>query len=334
MEYSNKKKLNYSVPQGSCGGPVLFNCYCASLIRQIPGDLDLGGFVDDHTIKGSFFPDKDGDNELSKIKQAEDSLVNVGKWMDKSRLKLNPSKTEFIMFWSRIQLMKSRANSITVLNDKIDKTVLIKYLGVWLDEHLLFHEHVKVTSKIAILNIFRLMHIRRFVDNKTMEILVYSLVISQLDYTNSILFGISDYVLKKLQVVQNWSAKLLLRKSKFHSSSDCLKSLHWLPVEYRIQFKVILLVKKCLIGKAPEYLKTLLHINYNLYEQRDGQKLTVPYVKNKTFATRSFSVAGPKLYNSLPKELRHNMNLEVFKNKLKTFLFVKAFNLDSDFVYY
>ena len=106
-----------------------------------------------------------------------------------------------------------------------------------------------------------------------MEILVYSMVLSYLDYANGIFTGVSNYIMKKLQVVQNWAAKLILNKQKLDSATDCLINLHWLPIQYHIQFKVILLVKKCLCDSTPEYLKELLKYNYRRYAQCDGQKL-------------------------------------------------------------
>ena len=65
--YSSLKKLNYSVPQESCGGPVLFNCYCALLKNIIPDNLNIGGFADDHTVNGSFTSGKDGISELNCV---------------------------------------------------------------------------------------------------------------------------------------------------------------------------------------------------------------------------------------------------------------------------
>ena len=120
---------------------------------------------------------------------------------------------------------------------------------------------------MAILNIYKLMHIRHFVDQKTMEILTCSLLISHLDCASGILLGTYDYI-RKLQVVQIGEAKLLLNKMKYDSSTDAYMCLHWLWIRYRIRFKILLLVKKCLSGNAPKYLCDLLCYNYRRYAQR------------------------------------------------------------------
>ena len=171
---------------------------------------------------------------------------------------MSPNKTEFMLLGSRRQMSKSGVESLMVVNDRVLRSDLVKYLRVWLDQYLTFEHHVKVKSKTAICNIVKLMHIRRFMAQKTMEIFVFSLVISHLDYANGILLGSFNYVLNKFQLVQKWAAKLVLNRKKFDSSSKALKQLLWLPIEYRIQFKIIALVKKCLQGDAPDYLKDLL----------------------------------------------------------------------------
>ena len=158
-----------------------------------------------HTLLSIFTPNKE--NESACVKELEETLLCVGDWMDKTRLKMNPTKTEVIKFWSRFQLAITNFNSIT------------RYLGAWLDSNLTFKEHVKTKSKPAISNILRLMHIRKYIDQGTCEILMFSLVLSHLDYSNGIMFGATDHVINTLQKVQNWAAKLTLKRKKFSSST-------------------------------------------------------------------------------------------------------------------
>ena len=96
--YSNLGKLMFSVPQGSCGEPVLFNCCSSAIATAISDGLDIGGFTDDHTLKIAFKPDRDHEGERQCISKMESCLLNVATWMDQTRLKMNPSKTEFIVF--------------------------------------------------------------------------------------------------------------------------------------------------------------------------------------------------------------------------------------------
>ena len=86
---------------------------------------------------------------------------------------------------------------------------------------------------------------------------------------------------------------------------------------------------KCLNGSAPKYLSDLLIKSTanreGLLSSNNGEKFLVPFNKNKTFADRSFGTAGPLLWNDLPNNVKNCANIELFKKRLKTELFVEAF---------
>ena len=163
------------------------------------------------------------------------------------------------------------------------------------------------------------------------QTLVFGLVTSHLDYANALYTGLQDCNIAKLQHVQNAAAKVVLNKTKYDSTTEALKELHWLPISFSVIHNLLTLVYKSLKGNAPKYLQDLLHKHL---PGRDGLRsdnapgiaLTVPRTKCKTFADRSFSVAGPRLWNSLPHHIRAIDNHNSFKAKLKTHLFNKAFN--------
>ena len=134
-----------------------------------------------------------------------------------------------------------------------------------------------------------------------------------------------------MQRVQNITAKLVLGKSKFHSSLECLWELHWLPINKRIQFKVLTLVFKCLDSAGPLYLRNLLvefpeDRKQGLCSNTMVKRLLEPRTKLKTFASRVFSVISPKWWNQLPNHVKSCGNLTNFKKSLKTYLFVNDLN--------
>ena len=131
-------------------------------------------------------------------------------------------------------------------------------------------------------------------------------------------------------MVQNAAAKLVVRARKYDHVTPILIELHWLPVFYRIRFKILLLTYKCLHGEGPEYLCNLLHpVNERSRSLRSSSMnmLQVPRTKLVTCGDRAFSVIAPVLWNQLPNDVKTAQNLQSFKTSLKTYLFTMAFNL-------
>ena len=121
---------------------------------------------------------------------------------------------------------------------------------------------------------------------------------------------------------------MILGWSKFDSSTQALKELHILPVRVRCEYKLLVLVFKCLHNLAPKYLSDLLTVKVSKYNTRSScnYNLFVPAPKNNSFADRSFSVAGPKMWNGLPESIKASLTVDVFKQRLKTHLFARYFN--------
>ena len=121
-----------------------------------------------------------------------------------------------------------------------------------------------------------------------------------------------------MQRVQNLAAKVILGKLKMDSASECLLVLHWLPICSRINHKILTLVHKCIMGSAMEYLQNLLVVHRasrpGLRSALDTNPLVVPFVRCKTFAECSFSVQGPKMWNSLQKKIKNSPILSIAIN--------------------
>ena len=204
----------------------------------------------------------------------------------------------------------------------------IRYLAAILN----FKNHIATKCKAAMCNLLKIRSIRHLLDTKTTANLCMSLCISHLDYANSLLYGLPKTTLNRLKRIQNICARLVLRRNLRDSITECLMELHWLPIDYRIQYKIVTLTHKCLHGIGPLYLRNLL---VELSPNREGlrsQKLTclllIPQTRCNTFATRAFSTAAPVLWNGLPNYLREIDNFLIFKSKLKTHLFRQAYHLN------
>ncbi|KAK7880320.1 hypothetical protein WMY93_033036, partial [Mugilogobius chulae] len=127
-----------------------------------------------------------------------------------------------------------------------------------------------------------------------------------LDYCNALLIGISGRNLQRLQSIQNCAARILMRVRKTQHITPILHNLHWLPVRFRVEYKICLLTYQCVYGSAPVYLKELLapHKPTRRLRSTDSHLLQVPKTKLRSMGDRAFQAAAPQLWNSLPDRLR------------------------------
>ena len=131
-------------------------------------------------------------------------------------------------------------------------------LGVIFDECCNMVEHVNKICKTSYYHLRNISKIRKYLTEETTEILVHAFVSSKLDYCNSLLYGLPKHMISSLQSVQNTAARIVTLTKKFDHITPVLIQLHWLPVHFRILFKVLLLVYKALNGMAPLYITELL----------------------------------------------------------------------------
>jgi len=144
---------------------------------------------------------------------------------------------------------------------------------------------------------------------------------------NSLLYGISDELLQRLQSVQNAAARLVTGARRSDHITPVLRQLHWLPVRQLVAFKIAGLVHQLLAGAAPAYLADDIHVLSDAGRRplrshsNDIRKMLVPRTHNK-LGDRSFSAVGPRLWNDLPPGLRRpGLSFDSFRGSLKTHLF-------------
>ena len=165
--------------------------------------------------------------------------------------------------------------------------------------------------------------VRHLLSEEATKTLVSAFVLSRLDYCNSLLAGCPQNLFCKLQKVQNNAARLVLKCPKSSHASPLLQSLHWLPVEKRIGYKLALLCYKSLNGLSPSYLSDLLTIytpSRQLRSSSDSHILQISRFHARTLGERSFSFQAPSFWNNLPSALRTSNSLSSFKSSLKTTL--------------
>jgi len=157
----------------------------------------------------------------------------------------------------------------------------------------------------------------------TAKSLFNSFVISRIDYCNSLLTGLPNYALDRLQHVMNAAARMLCGAGKYlHVTGLIRDRLHWLPVAQRIQFKLCLMMYKAMHGLAPAYLSELCASSSIEGRTRSSARGDLVVQQSRTkFGGRAFVVAGPAAWNRLPCSVRNSPSLDSFKTALKTFFF-------------
>ena len=172
--YSKNRELVYSVPQGSCAGPILYTVHASTIESVVetqtsdheeeePSQMNgfdlkdrvtavtIHGFADDHALKHTFLA-KSRQAEKDSVSTLEAKAADVKVWMDQNHLKMNDSKTEFIMFASRLMLQKHDTTKINVNGSNIQCSDIIKYLGAWLYQHLQLVHHITLKCRTAMIN--------------------------------------------------------------------------------------------------------------------------------------------------------------------------------------
>ena len=226
-EESQPRQLDYSVPQGRIQRTFLFVAYASTLDEIVDNTkLELNGFADDHGVRRSFKPSKlDHKEELDTIAIMEQSMLDIKSWMDQVHLKMNDSKTKFIYFGLPSQLDKCITTTINVNGEEIERANITKYLGAHLDSKLDFKEHIKTKCKATMLNVYRVRAAMKNLTRSACNKLMVALVLSHLDYANSLLGNLPKSSINKMQLVQNIAARITLGKGKYESATRCLEKL-------------------------------------------------------------------------------------------------------------
>ena len=317
---SDLTNMTCGVPQGSTLGPVLFNLYM----------LPLGLIMQKHKIAYHNYADDTqlyialSSDDYAPIDSLCQCIEQINDWMCKNFLQLNNDKTEIIVFGAKEERLKVTVHLESLSLKPKDQ---VKSLGIIIDSDLNFNSHIKLIRKSAFYHLKNIASIRGYMSKQDLEKLVHAFISSRLDCCNGLLSGLPKKAIKQLQLIQNAAARVLTRTKKAEHITPVLKSLHWLPVCHRIDFKILLIVYKSLNGLGPRYISDLLlHYEPSRPLRSSGTGLLIVPRTNTKHGEAAFCHYATHSWNKLPEDLRSAPTLPVFKTRLKTYLFTVAFN--------
>ena len=254
-------------------------------------------------------------------------------------LSLNSAKTEFLLVGLPAQLSKIHNPILKISsNTTIQPVSSARNLGIIFDSNLSFSDHISYISKSCFSHIRDLRRIRNTLDHKTAALLqLNSLIHSKLDYCNSLYLNISNQ-LNRLQLILNSAAHAVTKTPKFHHITPHLKSLHWLKITPRIQYKILSLTYKSLQYNKPSSISDLLTIQPTR-STRSSAVVTLQRLSNPSrlkISDRSSYFQAPALWNALPHHLRSHshssqshsllsLSSSQFHKQLKTHLFLHSY---------
>ena len=263
-------------------------------------------------------------NDYSPIDNLCQCIEQINSWMRHNFLQLNKDKTEIIVFGAHDKRMKVSAHLESLSLQTKNK---VRNLGVILDSDLNFNSHINSIIKSAYYHLKNIAKIRGFMSKQDLEKLIHAFISSRLDYCNGLLTGLSKGAVRKLQLVQNAAARVLTKTKKYEHITPILRSLHWLPVCQRIEFKVLLIVYKSLNGLGPKYISDLLSLYIPARPLRSSETCLLNTIRVKTkHGEASFSHSAACIWNKLPEELKQAQTLNIFKTRLKTFMFCNIYD--------
>ena len=322
---STEAKLKYGVPQGSVIGPQMFTYYShtiGQLIRR--HSIQYHMYADDVQLFLTFNPSRPGDAACALFRLSR-CVNELQSWLVTNKLKMNPDKMAFFIAASPTHLKNLDHLTFNLNGTQIHPSPSVRNLGVVFDRNMSMSAHITQLCRSLNWHIRNLSRIRRFLDFSACHNAVRALILSKLDYGCCLLNGVSQKDVSRLQRLQNRCARLIFQLPKFTHSSPLLKQLHWLPVAQRIQFRTMVHTYKSLNHCAPDYLSSLLSLQTSSYSLRSttGKSLSV-HKTHKLAGDRAFSIAAPRLWNSLPTLTRSSNSVPAFKRALKTHLFASS----------
>lgn len=223
-----------------------------------------------------------------------------------------------------MQQLPSGNLQLDFLGKSVKSATSAKDLGIVLDSYLTFNSQITNLVSSCMAKLGQISRARFMFDRQTLIKIINSLVMTKLTYCSIVWSNTSRQNIKKLQLVQNFAARIVTNKRKYDHITPVLKSLEWLPIALLLDYKIIIMTFKCLNNLAPTYLceKFVKRSAIHNRNTRHNDDLEIPKCKTSS-GQKSFHYRATKLWNDLSPSLKDTSELSIFKHNLKHYLLTK-----------
>ena len=297
---SDSRPNDIGVYQGGSLSCLLYTIYANDMCLHVE-DVEITQFADDTQllITGN-------KSQLPQmIEKLERALARLSDWFRENRLSVNATKTQMITFGTRAMLKHLPNISINFCGTAIQESRVVKNLGLHMDRHLTFSDHVSHVVQKCSGSLAALMHAKHSLPKAALQPVVNALVISSIRYCISIYGTCSKTEEHRVQKIMNFAARVISGRKKYEHISDVIKELNWLSVSQLTTYHRVSLVNKVIKTGLPETLHGCITTGDHRHDHgtRQADTLRLQPIKTET-GRRMLGYSGLKSYNTVRQNLR------------------------------
>ena len=309
---SSTKDITCGVPQGSILGPLLFLLYVNDIVNVSNVLLPIV-FADDTNV---FLEGTNIDHMCALMNKELEKLCN---WLHANKLSLNVEKTQFILFTKREKCVVS--SPIKIFDVSIVEVNSVKFLGVLIDCHLNWSDHIKLIKNKIAKGIGIICKAKKILKPETLKTLYNSFILPHLTYCIEVWGATFDCILDKLNILHKKSVRIMMSQQRLSHTDPLFKRLGLLKLSQIYMYAITVFMFKYQRGLLPDIFNDLFVYNSSIHGHatRQNNLLHVPVSKSLVLS-RSIRIKGVSIWNNLSKLVNHDCSFGKYKYDLKQYL--------------